>query len=303
VAALLGLTVIATVMLRGQIPGADPAPRDRASESSAGPVGIVTLLAVSMIVLAAALVFSLRNPPGARPARRELPRSAGGQGGSRTRRYLLLAVGLALAWILAFVLLNQLTAGPADVGPPPRIDGPDPAPGVVVPTESRGRGVGGVFGYLIATTVGFAVMVVLGAVLAARRPRPAPAGTSFALARTEAAPQPDPLAAAAERGLAEVGNPSREPRAAIIACYAAMERRLAGSPDAAPQDSDTPSEVLDRAVRHRAVPAQSATTLVELFSEARFSSHVMTEADREAAEHALRAVVAALRAPDLSAAP
>lgn len=302
-AALLGLTVIAMVMLRGRIPGADPVSRQRASESSASSVGIITLLAVSMIILGTALIFSMRNPPGARPARRELPRSAGGAGGPRSRRVLLLALGFAMAWLLVFVLFNQLTGGPADVGPPPQFDAPDSAPGVAVPPDSGGKGVGAVFGYLIATTVAFAVMVVLGTVLAARRPRPAaPSGASPVPPPGEAAAVPDPLAAAAERGLAEVGNLSREPREAIIACYAAMERELAASPDAAPQDSDTPSEVLARAVRHRAVPAESATVLVELFSEARFSSHVMTETHRDSAEHALRAVMAGLQRAGMSAA-
>ena len=208
-----------------------------------------------------------------------------------------------MAWILVFVLVNQLNAGPAEIAQPPRVDAPDPAPGVTLPADPSDRGLGAVFGYLVATTIGFAVMVVLGAVLAARRPRPAPAAAVFAPPGAGAAPVADPLAVAAERGLAEVGNLSREPREAIIACYAAMERELAGSAEAAPQESDTPFEVLARAVRHRAVPAEGATTLVELFTEARFSSHVMTEAHRDSAEHALRAVMAGLGAAEPSPSP
>ena len=52
-------------------------------------------------------------------------------------------------------------------------------------------------------------------------------------------------------------------------------RRL---PDAMPQDFDTASEVLARAVAHHALGPDSATQLVDLFDEARFSPHVMTEA-------------------------
>ena len=103
------------------------------------------------------------------------------------------------------------------------------------------------------------------------------------------------LALAAERGLAEVGDLSREPRAAIIACYAAMEDALANAPGAAPQESDTPSEVLARAVHHHAIRAESATELVDLFAEARFSTHVMNEGHRDAAERALRLVLDELR--------
>ena len=84
------------------------------------------------------------------------------------------------------------------------------------------------------------------------------------------------LARAAEVGLAEIGDLTREPREAIIACYAAMERELTRVPGAVPQDCDTPSEVLARAVDNRALRADSATELVELFEEARFSPHVMT---------------------------
>jgi Domain of unknown function (DUF4129) len=110
-------------------------------------------------------------------------------------------------------------------------------------------------------------------------------------------PGPGSLVLAAERGLAEVGDLSREPREAIIACYAAMEHALANAPGAAPQESDTPSEVLARAVEHEAIHAGSATELVTLFAEARFSTHVMNEGHREAAERALRLVLDELRSP------
>ena len=76
-----------------------------------------------------------------------------------------------------------------------------------------------------------------------------------------------------------------------------MEDALAGAPGAAPQDSDTPSEVLARAVGNSALRTGSATTLVEVFAEARFSRHVMTEDHREVAERALRAVLDELRQP------
>ena len=99
------------------------------------------------------------------------------------------------------------------------------------------------------------------------------------------------------KALAEVGDLSREPREAIIACYAAMEHALANAPGAAPQESDTPSEVLARAVEHDAIHAGSATELVALFAEARFSTHVMNEGHRDSAERALRLVLGELRSP------
>jgi hypothetical protein len=106
---------------------------------------------------------------------------------------------------------------------------------------------------------------------------------------------PEPLLVAAERGLAEVANPAREPREAIIACYAAMEEALAAAPGSAPQASDTPSEVLARAVGNRTISTGAAAALVDLFAEARFSRHTMTEGHRDDAEQALRSVLGELR--------
>lgn len=88
---------------------------------------------------------------------------------------------------------------------------------------------------------------------------------------------------------------SREPREAIIACYAAMERELAHVPGAAPQDFDTPSEVLARAVEHHVLHADNAVELVNLFTEARFSPHVMNEGHRDEAVRVLRLVLDELR--------
>jgi hypothetical protein len=73
-----------------------------------------------------------------------------------------------------------------------------------------------------------------------------------------------------------------------------MERELTRVPGAVPQDCDTPTEVLARAVARHALQPDSATELVDLFEEARFSPHVMTEAHRDAAVQVLERVVAEL---------
>ena len=98
------------------------------------------------------------------------------------------------------------------------------------------------------------------------------------------------LARAAELGLAEIGDLSRDPRQAIIACYAAMERELGKSPGASPQDSDTPTEVLARAIDTQVLRSGSAGELVDLFEEARFSAHIMDEGHRAEAVRALQLV-------------
>jgi hypothetical protein len=111
-----------------------------------------------------------------------------------------------------------------------------------------------------------------------------------ALAAGGADPAPDRLSAAASAGAVALHSHA-DPRTAIIACYAAMERSLsgAGSPPAA---ADTPAEVLDRAfgLAHSA----AAETLTGLFRQARYSDHVLAEEDRTAALQALDALRADL---------
>jgi hypothetical protein len=151
--------------------------------------------------------------------------------------------------------------------------------------------------YLMATAIAMAVLVAASVVASVRRRRVAIAPVVAAdLSRPATLPgASDSLVRAAEVGLAEIEDRSREPREAIIACYAAMERELAHVPGAAPQDFDTPTEVLARAVENHALHVDSAVELVNLFEEARFSPHVMSEAHRENAWSVLQLIVADLR--------
>jgi hypothetical protein len=83
-------------------------------------------------------------------------------------------------------------------------------------------------------------------------------------------------------------------RAAIIACYAAMEQSMA-SHGAARAAADTPDELLARATRERIVHGPAPARLTALFYEARFSSHPMDQAQRQAAEQALDDLAEALQ--------
>jgi hypothetical protein len=82
------------------------------------------------------------------------------------------------------------------------------------------------------------------------------------------------------------GLPGRDPRAAIIACYAAMERGFAAA-GSAPAAADTPAEVLARAAGAGLVRSGSAARMAGLFRRARYSSEPMTGADSAAAAAAL----------------
>jgi hypothetical protein len=88
-------------------------------------------------------------------------------------------------------------------------------------------------------------------------------------------------------------------RAAIIACYAAMEQSLAEA-GAARAAADTPDELLARAAARGLVRGGAAARLTALFYEARFSSHPMAGSQRDDAEHALAELAASLG--DLAAA-
>jgi hypothetical protein len=82
-------------------------------------------------------------------------------------------------------------------------------------------------------------------------------------------------------------------RAAIIACYVAMEASLAQR-GAARSVADTPDELLARATEQGVVRGTAAARLTALFYEARFSSHPLDPGQRNAAERALDELAAAL---------
>ena len=89
-------------------------------------------------------------------------------------------------------------------------------------------------------------------------------------------------------------------RAAIIACYVAMERSLA---ERGTQRSvaDTPDELLARAVAAGTVAGPAARRLTALFYEARFSSHPVAAGQRDAARAALDELAGELAAAQSAA--
>jgi hypothetical protein len=82
-------------------------------------------------------------------------------------------------------------------------------------------------------------------------------------------------------------------RAAIIACYLAMETHLAER-GTARAVADTPDELLARAQATGLVRGTAAARLTALFYEARFSSHPLARSHRDAAARALDELAAAL---------
>ena len=177
---------------------------------------------------------------------------------------LLILVLLAAIFLVLVPHVPQHGFGQAPSGTGSSTTTPGTSTGPPPPPREPEDSGGNVLGYVLGVgSVIFLLMLAAGTLVASRRQRRV-AETDDAIVDDHSEPASaaagsESLARAAERGLAEIGDVSREPRTAIIACYVAMEHALANSPGAVPQDFDTPSEVLSRAVEHHALHTDSAT--------------------------------------------
>ena len=298
------LSFVAAVALRGYVPGADPVANDAAAADPLALTVVAVLLVAAGGVMVVAVIARLRHRVAAPVRVVGRVDWLRGDRGKPSWRVASIAFGLILGWLVAVAVLSGL----GERGETPRsMPGASPAaagpasPGDAAPTPpAPDTGAGGpdVLSFLYGVTGVVLLVLVGGSVIAARRHPPMPVA-AVAPPDDEAGPasidDAESFARAAEVGLAEVGDQSREPRKAIIACYAAMERELELLPDAAPREFDTASEVLARAVDQRALAPDSATRLVDLFDEARFSPHVMNEGHRDAAVAVLTHVLGELR--------
>ncbi len=302
VVGVIALLMVVAAALRGYLPARQPPSGEHATNSTASLAFIVTLIAASLAVIVVAVITRLREPRTVTRTARGLPEAVGGNLGRPSWRVVLIASALLVAWLLTLFLLTRLihhgfaahVSAPGSTAATSGGQSAPSSPGQPQSSADHGRDV---LGYLGTSSVIMLVILVLTTVLASRRRQPVPTNVVVPHAGGSRPAEPlvsETLARAAERGLAVIEDLSREPREAIIACYAAMERELANIPESAPQDFDTATEVLARAVKHQALQADNAAELVNLFAEARFSSHVMTEHHRELAVSALQVVLAEL---------
>ncbi len=293
------LFVVAAIALRGSPPGGgqseDP---PRTLSETAELVLLVALIAVSLALFIVALRSRNRSPAASAPE--VVPEWLRDR--LRARTVLIVGVAIAVAvagWLLLIRLLPAWQ--PTDVGTPP--PGPpdvaEPAVPRTPPPAARPPDAldGAAAAVLAGATLISVLLMTTGIVLVRRDRRTREPATAVPEGGGSRGAPSDSLVRAAELGLAEVGDLSREPRAAIIACYATMERELARVPGMAPRDFDTASEVLARAVDNLVLRSDSAAPLVDLFEEARFSPHVMDETHRDNAVRALRLVLAELGDP------
>ncbi len=186
---------------------------------------------------------------------------------------LLLVVGLfALMPRVSGALRGGLLTGDGEgvVAPADNYEAPrDESQGVSSPTL-------GVF-----LTVLFAILIaalVVGLVWLFRKDEEDLAGPSERVA--------DPLREEVEAGIDDLTS-IKDPRRAVIACYARMQGFLPTA-GVASRPSDTPFEVVARVLERRNVAPGSITTLTESFERAKFSRHSIGEATRLEALAALR---------------
>jgi hypothetical protein len=282
------LVVLATAGLRGAVAG----PRWNGPLRAEGvAVGLVL-----EVVLGVLLVITIRRDGAAMRASADGAAADADDG---------VSVPGALRFVLRWVLsLGMLAIGALLIAnlhlhwftkpPPTRHPTVLKRPTLVPPPT--GRSGGGSFNFPLGPVLyGLLIAALLAAVVisiwwAARLRRAAPPRS----AAGDVAEDSAGLREAVESGRAALAGEIDDARAAIIACYLAMESTLAERGTARGL-ADTPDELLARAVRSGLVRGAAARRLTVLFYEARYSSHPLGGEQRLAASRALDELAAELR--------
>ncbi|MEU4981593.1 DUF4129 domain-containing protein [Streptomyces sp. NPDC021969] len=206
--------------------------------------------------------------------------------------------------VLALVL-HRFSTGESTTGPPPPLArDPAPTPTLVTPPPQQRHGSADHSSlplYLVLALLA-AVAVVLVVVAVLRRLRRFGLRVPQRPGLPGAATQDDDarlLLSAVDSGRRALAG-TDDARAAVIACYAAMEDALAAS--GVPRHaSDSPADLLTRAAGAGFTPGPAAPRLTALFREARYSSHPMDGSHRKAAADALEEIASLLRDRDADA--
>jgi Domain of unknown function (DUF4129) len=277
------VVLLAALVLLGLRAGT-AAPRWDGPLHTRGTVVGLVLEAVLAILLAATVVR------GRRTARRPGPDAPTV---ARLQGWLRLTLGGGMAAVAIVLLVNahlHLFTKRARPRVRPSASRPSIRPGTPHPVAvgSPAPIAPVLYGLLIAVLV---AAVVLGLVWVLRHRRPVVTAPPGAVAEDSTDLQE--AVASGRAALREVDDA----RAAIIACYVAMERSLAeaGTARAA---ADTPDELLARATASGILRGDAAARLTGLFYEARFSSHPLDQGQRDQAARALDDLAAELRAAE-----
>jgi Domain of unknown function (DUF4129) len=273
-ALLLAILAPAVVVVSASRPGeAGPAAPPSSAASQAALIrAAVILLAIGEVALFALVAWS-RRPDGRRvlgqvPRRRTLALAI-------LASFLQIAAGVLLVWY--YLYAHPRTGGSGGLrifGRPPGFSNVTGGSGLTAGEE-----------WLTALIVLAVLAIASGFVLR---------GVRLGRRRSPLAQLAEQLVEAVEEGLAEL-DAITDPRHAVIAAYARMERALArvGLPRA-PQE--TALEYLERLLGLLDAGGRSAQRLTELFQLAKFSDHVIDAEMKREAIHALAELRDDLRA-------
>jgi hypothetical protein len=273
---VLALVAIVSVAARGSTSSgstASNAPGDTLLDTI---FSLLLLLAVAWVAISVFSVVRWREHEFSAPKRRNDIRAIA----------TLLAFGFALAlyvrergWHLAFTpQQTPLDRSDGGAGVPGFDAGPDP-------------GYRFQFAWLpVVAALALAALAVAALVIANRRANPSSAQAELA----------EELALTLDLSLDDL-RAETDPRRAVIAAYARLERVLAahGEPR---QDADTPEEHLARVLGHLDVDRRAVRRLVDLFVQAKFSQHDVDARMKDEAIGALEQVRDELRAVAAAAA-
>jgi Domain of unknown function (DUF4129) len=255
--------------------------------------GVVIGLALE-VVLGTLLAFTLRRRRAGGAGAAGLQAGGRGTGAAspvavKLRAVLIPVLGAAMVTIVVVILaglhLHLFTPKARKVTVPPTIKLPKPPkPRIGGPAGSFNIPLADLlYGLLVVLLI---VAVVLSILWSRRLQKPSRPVREFI------AEDPEDLREAVESGRSAL-RALDDARAAIIACYLAMEASLAER-GTARAVADTPDELLARATASGLVRGSAAARLTALFYEARFSSHPLDRRQRDAAEQALDELAAAL---------
>lgn len=278
------LLILALAGLRGSI----ARPRWSGPMHNAA-VGVGVALTVVLAILLTATWLRRRRALAQEPAQQEADAEADVAAKLRGVLFVVLSLGIATLGVL-LIYAAHLNLGNGKPRPSlPSAAAPRTRPSA----RPRGPGRPDVLSVPISDILyGLLVVALISAVLLSiwwsRRLRGA-LGTVREIEETE---ESEDLRQAVESGRSALRTLD-DARAAIIACYVAMERSLADR-GAARGVAGTPDELLARATSGNIVHGTAPARLTVLFYEARFSSHPMEQTQRRAAEQTLDELAAAL---------
>ena len=268
---------VALVAVAGQAPLSGPTPVD--SRSAQGPtVALVALLLGVGIVMLGALVIVAWS------GRRRKDDALEPEPAPIETSRLAKVVATLVPFALGGALVAAAVIGTRPARKSPRFE--FGSSGLAPPTSSTGTRGGFVLPAWLPWTLFAIVAVALAAGLAILWLRRAQTQTEApATARASHA------AVSAAIGALEA---EADPRRAVIAAYASMQRSL-GEHGVIRSPAEAPREYLERALVASSATEREARTLTGLFEEARYSTHPIPERLREMALSALRSLQGRLR--------